>query len=354
MEPGLSFGRYKVRSVLGTGAMSVVYEGYDSALDRRVAIKTIRKDLLESDEAEQMRERFRQEARIIARLRHRNFVSVFELVEDWDPPFIAMELISARNLAQIMRDGRRFSHAQAVQIGLDLLEALGYLHSQSLVHRDIKPANLFWAEGEPLKVADLGVAHTWTSTLTQLGSTVGTPAYMAPEQFQGERADSRIDLWAVGVILYELLTGTRCFKGDQDTVKQAVLTGDPFALPLAQERIVGTAFDAVMRRALAKDPDQRFQDAMAFSGALRAAYLKQQTGMPEEISLLPGSLPENSAPEHREAVPPHQAPPEDDETSEAESMDGDTQAKTLNSAAKDGVPFCEECEKARQAGKKAA
>lgn len=249
--------------------MSIVYEGYDSALDRTVAIKTIRKDLLESDDGDQMRMRFRREAQTIANLKHENFIAVFELQEDWDPPFMAMEHIRYKNLAQLAKEGFPFTWAHVRDIGLGLLSALTYIHSKALIHRDIKPANLFWEEGQPLKLADFGVAKVSASTLTQHGMTMGTPAYMAPEQFAGQSEDERVDLWAVGVVLYELITRSRCFTGDYDTVRKLVSQGRAMASPKAMERIIGTDLEPVLRKALEPNPKLRFKSAAEFAEALR-------------------------------------------------------------------------------------
>jgi serine/threonine-protein kinase len=296
------FGRFQVRGVLGTGATAIVYDGYDASLQRSVAIKTLREELLQADDAQEMLERFRREARISAQLRHEHLILVYEFNEEWNPPFIAMERIEAPSLAEHVKSGQQFSEQEAVEVVNQLLSALGYIHERGYVHRDIKPSNLFWGGGQGLKLADFGIAQIRSSTLTRIGSEVGTPAYMSPEQFLGDKVDSRSDLWSCGVILYELLTGQRLFSGAYDTVRESVLGTNDRRAPAGASVAVPQAFAQVVKRALARDPAQRFRDAAEFQRALRQAgqcsgaeddqnlTRVRRSGEPKRLARAPGSL----------------------------------------------------------------
>ena len=211
-------GRYEVLRVLGKGAMGVVYEGRDPNLDRRVAIKTVKVENLSEEAAAEYEHRFRTEARSAARLQHPNIVSVYDSDRDGDVAFLVMEYIQGDDLKHHLDRGVRYSLEQSLKIIRDLLSALDYAHKQGIVHRDIKPANLLIEPGGRVKLTDFGVARIQDSgeaTRTQ-GSMVGTLKYMAPEQVQGQKIDSRADLFSVGVVLYQLLTDKRPFDGDND------------------------------------------------------------------------------------------------------------------------------------------
>ncbi len=211
-------GRYDLVRVLGKGAMGIVYEGRDPNLDRRVAIKTVKVENLSEEAAAEYEARFRTEARSAARLQHPNIVSVYDSDRDGDIAFLVMEFIQGDDLKHHLDRGERYSLEQVLKIIRDLLSALDYAHKQGIVHRDIKPANLLIEPGGRVKLTDFGVARIQDSgeaTRTQ-GSMVGTLKYMSPEQVQGQKIDSRADLFSVGVVLYQLLTDRRPFDGDND------------------------------------------------------------------------------------------------------------------------------------------
>ena len=310
------FGRFLVRGILGTGASAIVYEAYDAALDRTVAIKTLRAELLEGDDTDDLQARFRREAQLIAGLRHDNLILVYEFDEEWDPPFIAMELITSPSLTKHVKQGHRFSIEEAVEIITQLLSALAYIHDpslhrqQGLVHRDVKPANIFWSSGQLLKLADFGVAHIRSSTLTQLGTEVGTPAYMSPEQFLGKVVDGRSDLWSCGVILYELLSGVRMFKGGYDTVRATVLGTGELPNLQGEEVALPVAFSKVVQRALTRDAEERFQSAGQFKLAVEDAYRQHAS---DETVIRSVPTPENG---RTDRVHRHAAGNSDDEPSE--------------------------------------
>ncbi len=266
-------GRYDLIRVLGKGAMGLVYEGRDPNLDRRVAIKTIKVENLSEEEAAEYEVRFRTEARSAARLQHPNIVSVYDSDRDGDMAYLVMEFIQGNDLKHYMDSGKLYTLAQTLGIMGDLLSALDYAHRQSVVHRDIKPANLLIQGNGRVKLTDFGVARIQDSsdaTRTQ-GTMVGTLKYMSPEQVQGRPIDARADLFAAGIVLYQLLTGTRPFDGDTDFLIIQQIVGHTAAAPTTFNARLPAAIDAVVERALAKSPSQRFSTAREFNAALQAA-----------------------------------------------------------------------------------
>ena len=266
-------GRYDLIRVLGKGAMGVVYEGRDPSLDRRVAIKTIKVENLSEQAAADYEARFRVEARAAARLQHPNIVSLYDAGRDGDIAFLVMEFIQGDDLKHHLDQGVRYSLAQTVAVMGDLLSALDYAHRQGVIHRDIKPANLLIEADGRAKLTDFGVARMQDSgdaTRTQ-GTMVGTLKYMSPEQVQGRPVDARADLFAAGIVLYQLLTGKRPFDADSDfAVIQQVVSHSP-AVPSALNPQLPPAVDAVVATALAKSRDLRFASAQDFAAALRSA-----------------------------------------------------------------------------------
>jgi serine/threonine-protein kinase len=250
--------------------MGVVYEAYDPLIKRVVALKTIRSDRLAGEESSSVVARFRREAQAAGRLSHPNIVSIYDFGEDGGVWFIALEFIKGRELKEYFETDERFGIPDIVRIMSQILDALDYSHRQGVIHRDIKPANIFLLENGSVKVADFGIAHIETSNLTQVGTVLGTPSYMSPEQIMGLPVDGRSDLFSAGVILYQFLTGERPFAGSATTTMQKILKEDPLP-PTSLNVQAPAAMDAVMRRALAKRPDERFQTAQEFAAAIRAA-----------------------------------------------------------------------------------
>jgi len=273
-------GRYELVRVLGKGAMGIVYEGKDPNLDRRVAIKTVKVENLSEEAAAEYEHRFRTEARSAARLQHPNIVSVYDSDRDGDIAFLVMEYIQGDDLKHHLDKGVRYSLEQSLKMIRDLLSALDYAHKQGIVHRDIKPANLLIEPGGRVKLTDFGVARIQDSgeaTRTQ-GSMVGTLKYMAPEQVQGQKIDSRADLFSVGVVLYQLLTDKRPFDGDNDFSIIHQIIGHTPAHPSTINPKLPTAIDAVVARALAKNRDERFASARDFAAALQSAIRRAEEG----------------------------------------------------------------------------
>jgi eukaryotic-like serine/threonine-protein kinase len=263
-------GKYEIRRELGRGAMGVVYEAYDPLIKRRVALKTIRPDQLVGERTDDVVARFRREAQAAGRLSHPNIVSIYECDEDGGTWFIAMEFVGGRELKECFAADERFRPADIERIMTGILAALDYSHRQGVVHRDIKPANIFLLADGGVKVADFGIAHIESSNLTQIGTVVGTPNYMSPEQIMGLPVDGRSDIFSCGVILYQFLTGERPFAGSSTTTMQKVLKEEPLP-PSTLNVQLPPEIDAVVRKALAKRADDRFQTAHEFAAALHVA-----------------------------------------------------------------------------------
>jgi len=263
-------GKYEIKRELGKGAMGIVYEGFDPFIERIVAIKTILKSQLDSAEAQDMLNRFRREAQAAGRLAHPNICGIYEYGEDGDVAFIAMEFIKGQELKKMFDEEARFKLPDALKIMSQLLDALNYSHERGVVHRDIKPANIIITESGQVKVADFGIARIESSHLTQAGTVLGTPTHMSPEQFMGLTVDRRSDIYSAGVILYQFLTGERPFTGSVVTIMHKVLNQEPIA-PSALNFSVSKSMDEVVRTALAKKPEERYQTAAEFSTALTAA-----------------------------------------------------------------------------------
>jgi eukaryotic-like serine/threonine-protein kinase len=266
-----TLGKYQVQSVLGKGAMGVVYKAFDPHIERTVAIKTVRKDLVDPDLANQFMARFKNEARAAGRLHHPNIVGVYEYGEDDMVAFIAMEYIDGTGLREYLNRKARFELGQLLAITSQLLQALDFAHARGVVHRDIKPANLILTTGGALKVADFGIARIDTTTLTMTGMVMGTPSYMSPEQCQGKDSDHRSDLFSAGVVLYELLTGERPFRGSPEMIAYNICNETPRPPSQLSPLNIPEAIDDVIATALAKSPDARFQNAHAFNNALLSA-----------------------------------------------------------------------------------
>lgn len=267
-------GKYDIKRELGKGAMGIVYEGFDPFIERTVAIKTILKSMLDSAEAKDMLSRFRREAQAAGRLTHPNIVSVYEYGEDQDMAFIAMEFVRGKELKKYFEGEERFHIKDVVRLMSQLLDALEYSHNRGVVHRDIKPANIIITEESQVKVADFGIAKIESSQLTQVGTVLGTPTHMSPEQFMGLSADRRSDIYSSGVILYQFLTGERPFTGSVITIMHKVLNQDPVP-PSALNFNVSKALDEVVKKAMAKRPEDRFQTASEFAEALREAVERE-------------------------------------------------------------------------------
>jgi len=263
-------GKYEIEGVLGEGAMGVVYKARDPFIERIVAIKTIRNDLLDPSIRDEMLARFKREAQAAGQLSHPGIVSVYEYGEEGNTAFISMEFIEGEELADIFERGEKPKEEHVIGIIIQLLEALSFAHAKGIVHRDIKPSNIIVTADHKVKLADFGIAHVDTSSLTQSGSVLGTPAFMSPEQCVGSTVDSRTDLFSVGAVLYYTLTGEKPFPGGNPfTIMQRVIKHDPEP-PSSFNPLLSKEIDKVLARAMAKKPEKRYQTAQQFIDDLKA------------------------------------------------------------------------------------
>jgi eukaryotic-like serine/threonine-protein kinase len=263
-------GKYEIQGILGRGGMGSVYQGFDPAISRSVAIKTIVKSSLDADELQHLLARFRHEAQVVGRLAHPGIVQIYDYGEDDKLAYIVMELVNGKTLHEHLQQHASYDLREVGAIIRQLLDALGHAHAAGVVHRDMKPSNIMINKDGDIKISDFGIAHTEASELTQHGDVLGTPYYMAPEQFLGLAIGVPTDLYAVGVIAYDLLTGTKPFLGSTATVMQQVLNQRP-ADPSSLNPRLSPLIDQVLQRALAKKSEERYQSAREFSEALRQA-----------------------------------------------------------------------------------
>lgn len=268
-------GRYEMVRVLGKGAMGVVCEARDPRLARTVAIKTIRADKLTPAQVETYEARFLTEARSVARLSHPNIVSVFDSGQSGGVTYLVMEFVPGVNLKHCLNNGVRFTPWGAVKVTLDVLAALNHAHDQKILHRDVKPENILLDAAGWVKLTDFGIAKILDAEEdngTQLsGLSIGTPRYMSPEQVRGRPLDERSDLFSAGVLLYELLTARLPFDGSNQFAIAAQILNEAAPLPSTLNPAVPTELDAMVARAMAKHPVERFQTVADFADALIAA-----------------------------------------------------------------------------------
>ena len=265
-------GRYQIDEMSGEGAMARVYKAYDPKIDRTLAIKALKSHLLADDE---YRARFLREAKGAGILSHPNIVTVFDVGEEDRQPYIAMEWVDGPTLSDLLKQGKKFTPRQIVEIGIQLTRALDYAHKKGIVHRDVKPGNIMLVQDTlTVKVADFGICRinqneeTTKAEQTQMGAVLGTPNYMSPEQVQGLDVDARSDLFSAGVVLYQLLTDHLPFEGDSmiSVVYKIANTDAPSLdqlhadLPLSLRRVIA--------RALKKPREKRFQTGEQFAQAL--------------------------------------------------------------------------------------
>lgn len=272
-------GKYRVEGVLGEGSMGVVYRAHDPELHRRVAVKTLHKEVLSGPTGAEMLERFKREANAGIRLSHKHVVTVYEYGEDARQAFMAMELIDGQSLRALNQQRAPWPLLEALELANQLLEALDFFHERGVVHRDIKPANIMIDTAGNLTVTDFGIARTEASELTQVGTILGTPSYMSPEQITGQRVDGRSDLFSVGVILYEMLTAEKPFRGEVITIAHHIVC-EPHPEPSTLNDTLPPAVDRLFRQALAKRPEDRFRNGTEFREALRrmvAAILRSDS-----------------------------------------------------------------------------
>jgi serine/threonine-protein kinase len=263
-----SFGRYRVVGELGKGAMGIVYRAEDPELGRKVAIKTI--SLTGSDrEMDTIQARFRQEARAAGTVSHPAIVTIYDVGREGDLAFIAMELVEGTELRQLIRDGS-LAPTQSLELAALVADGLAYAHGQGVIHRDIKPSNIMVLPDGRVKIMDFGIARLQESDVkTQSGVLLGSPQYMSPEQVAGHALDGRADIFSLGVVLYEMLTGVKPFDGTDLTQLLFWVVNLPHKPPSERNPSLPAVIDYVIARALKKDPQERYASAAELARDLR-------------------------------------------------------------------------------------
>ncbi|HEX5092817.1 MAG TPA: serine/threonine-protein kinase [Burkholderiales bacterium] len=279
-------GRFEVLAEIGRGAMGIVYKAKDPMLERIVAIKTINMGM-DRDGAEMYEKRFYQEARAAGGLNHPNIVTVYDIGKTETECYMAMEYIEGAELRSLLLPGRPLPVARCLSIAAQVAEGLAYAHERGVVHRDIKPANIMVPESGAVKITDFGIARMRTSAVqTQTGMMMGSPKYMSPEQVIGKRADHRADIFSLGVILYEMLTGAAPFTGESvNAVMYQIVNFVPPA-PSAINPATPAPLDGIVARMLSKSLDERYQSAAEIARGLRECELQAQ-GVLSTTSTLP-------------------------------------------------------------------
>jgi serine/threonine-protein kinase len=296
-EPRLLGGRYQLGSLLGRGGMAEVRRARDLRLGRDVAVKQLRIDLA-TDATFQAR--FRREAQSAAGLNHPNIVAVYDTGDEADPatgvqvPYIVMELVDGHTLREILRTGRQIQPEKALEFAQGVLDALSYSHKAGIVHRDIKPANVMLTPSGQIKVMDFGIARAvadTSATMTQTAAVIGTAQYLSPEQARGETVDSRSDIYSAGCLLYELLVGRPPFQGDSPVSVAYQHVREAPVPPSQLDPMISPGMDAIVLKALAKDPADRYQTAAAMRADIGRLLAGQDViaRVPRPTAPLPGA-----------------------------------------------------------------
>jgi eukaryotic-like serine/threonine-protein kinase len=279
-EPWL-LGRYEIVAELGKGAMGVVYRANDPMLNRMVAIKTINTEEAGHEGMAEYEARFYTEAKAAGGLNHPNIIIIYDIGKSGHLVYMAMEYIEGRELRDMLADGKPIPVAQAIDIAAQVGEGLAYAHQHQVVHRDIKPANIMITPEGRAKIADFGIARMRSSeTRTQTGVILGSPKYISPEQVVGKRADHRSDIFSLGVILYECLTGSTPFNGEGLSALMYQITNHDPAPPSSSNGQVPVMLDYIIAKVLAKAPEARYQSAADFANDLRECKAQMATGQP--------------------------------------------------------------------------
>jgi serine/threonine-protein kinase len=266
--PRKTLGRYEILGEIARGAMGVVYKARDPLIDRMVAIKTVNIGL-SSAEMEAFERRFFREAKSAGRLNHPNVVIIHDVGKTDDVAYIAMEFLDGRSLREILDSGVVLPPQRIADITAEIAEGLAFAHRNGVVHRDVKPANVMVLSSGAVKITDFGIALLPTGTRTMTGNIFGSPRYTSPEQVMGRPVDGRSDIFSLGAVLYEMLTGKPPFQGgDLNSILKQVLS-EPTAPPTSHNPKLPRAFDHIIAKALAKDPKDRYQDADELAHDLR-------------------------------------------------------------------------------------
>ena len=271
-------GRYEILMELGRGAMGTVYKARDPKINRLLAIKTIRfSDEFEEDQLKEIKERFFMEAELAGKLSHPGIVAIHDIGEDYDLTYMAMEFLDGDDLEKYCKKGSLLPTRKLLDIIAETADALEYAHNNNVIHRDIKPANIMLLKIGKVKVTDFGIAKSMSASKTRSGIILGTPNYMAPEQIMGRQIDARSDIFSLGVVFFQLLTGELPFTGDNMNSLFYKITQEKHTPPHTLNPKVIKPCEQILDKALAKNPDHRFQKASDFSKYLRVLANKIDT-----------------------------------------------------------------------------
>lgn len=296
----MQLGRYEITGTLGRGAMGVVYRASDPLIERIVAIKTVACAGLPEKEAEEFELRFFREAKSAGRLNHPNIVTIHDVGRSDELAYIAMEFLSGQSLRTILDGDTPLSRERIVEIVAAVADGLAFAHAQDIVHRDIKPANIMVLDNGIVKITDFGIAQLPGGSLTMAGAVLGSPKYMSPEQVAGQKADGRADIFSLGTVLYEMLTGQPPFSGDNmhATMYQVVHKEPP--PPSSCCAGLPKDFDPIVAKAMAKDPADRYQSASEMAADLRKVRFSMAATPPGEPSGQAASAMAGTVPNQRE------------------------------------------------------
>ena len=275
MDTKPTLGRYEISGELGRGAMGVVYKGEDPKIHRTVAIKTLRLSEFEEDVVGELKERFFREAESAGLLAHPNIVTIYDCGEEHDLAYIAMEYLEGEDLERFTRKGSLLPLRDILFIVAHVAEALDYAHSKNIVHRDIKPANIMrLKETRDIKVTDFGIARITTSSKTKTGVVLGTPSYMSPEQVAAKKVDGRSDIFSLGVVLFEMLTGQKPFEADDLTSLMYMIARERHPSPRSINPKIPQIIEKILDKAMEKEPEKRYQKAGQMAEHLKKVIVK--------------------------------------------------------------------------------